>query len=186
MQANLENMSDNWSARRHYFSQCGSFIHVCTAPPLWSSLTIIAHFRRVWLSYMGTFQENISAAVSSLHLCCAGTMLSQSLSLQWDWGQRTWVVGILHVVRLVVHMVHLWCASDEEKHSSVLQFGIDPSILLVGSMPKQLMQPAIDYPVSCLAESHCDVTLFSQSQVCQMAPTSFLYVLSFYSACGYQ
>lgn len=95
---------------------------------------------------------------------------------------NTRVVGVLHFACFVVHMVQLWCNSDEDKHSNVLQFGIDPSILLVGSMPKQLMQPAIDYPVSCLAEFHSDVTLFSESQVCQMASTSFLYVLSFYSA----
>lgn len=28
---------------------------------------------------------------------------------------------------------------NEDKHRGGLQFGIDPSILLVGSMPKQLM-----------------------------------------------
>lgn len=49
------------------------------------------------------------------------------------------MVEILHFGHFLEHMVQLDCDRDEDKHRDGLQFGIDPSILLVGSMPKELM-----------------------------------------------
>lgn len=149
--------------------------------PLWSTFTIIAHFYEISVSYMGTFLK-ISPIISSIHLCCSSHngFPEHVITVRL---RSTYMSG-RNLACFVEPMVQLWCEHDEDKHSNGLQFGIDPSILLVGSMPKQLMQPAIDSPVSCLAEFHSDVTLFSESQVCQMASTSFLYVLSFCCECA--
>lgn len=67
------------------------------------------------------------------------------------------MVEIFYFDSFLAHTAQLLSERDEDSHRDGLHLGIDSTILLVESMPKELMLSAIDFSVSSQAEFHSGI-----------------------------
>lgn len=89
------------------------------------------------------------------------------------------MVEIFYFDSFLAPTAQLLSERDEDNHRDGLHLGIDSTILLVESMPKELMLSVIDFSVSSQAEFHSGIVFRNSGVLQYMDSTPFLYALSF-------